>query len=164
MNCRRGCLLICNTSNFTLSAQSSTTRFARPNTLHSCFATRQIYYNPRTTAHFHQNVQRFCLSKMASFPCCAVALGTYSLTFSLLCLCSAVVGQGELLLFASVSWHREESIYLTKRYPWKATGCLVDMNSDLAQVMLSKALVSCLQRPFGQTVWNGSRKVVGRGY
>lgn len=47
-------------SNFTLSAQSSTTRFAQPNNPHSCFATRQIYYNPGTTAHFHQNVQ--CLS------------------------------------------------------------------------------------------------------
>ena len=54
----------------------------------SCFATRQIYYNPGPTAHF---IKMFYapLSKMASFSCRAIALGTYSLNFFLLYLCSA---------------------------------------------------------------------------
>lgn len=108
------------------------------------------------------------LSRMASFSllcCCSENL----FSFSFLCLWLAVHGPWEVLLSALASGHKQEHYLCNWTLSEESSSTITDCDS--AQVALSKAPISCLQRPPGQKlarleqhriVWNGTTKAVGR--
>lgn len=101
--------------------------------------------------------------------CCAVALRTYFLLSSVPVLGCVGVIRGLIVCLDILA--REGFCLTDWMSPEEAPGCLEDTISGCGQVALSKAPVSCLQRPSGQTlnrleqdriVWNETRKAMGR--
>lgn len=107
INCSRFCLPICSTSNFTFC-----TVFDNYICMSLAISVLALLLDRSVKVlelpHiFFTMINAFLSWEWLLSLCCTVAFRTYSLTFSLLCLCSAVWEQWEVLLSAWVSWHRE---------------------------------------------------------